>query len=72
MNVTLADPEKFTLATPPNALARLLLALCSPSIRETRELSACHRWSIPEMRLQGANHIPWEGQRFEAAPCIAF
>jgi hypothetical protein len=28
--VTLAHPEKFTLATLPNALARLLLVLCPP------------------------------------------
>jgi hypothetical protein len=50
LKVTLAEPEKLTLAAPPNALARLPLALCPPSIRETRELSACRRWSIPEMR----------------------
>jgi putative transposase len=44
------EPEKLSLAAPPNVLARLPLAICPPSIRETRELSACRRWSIPEMR----------------------
>jgi hypothetical protein len=36
----LADPEKFTLATPPNAPARLLSTFCAPSNpRNARALS---------------------------------
>ena len=54
------EPEKLTLAVPPKALARLLLALCPPSIRERPGLAACRRWSIPEMRphrLLGLNPL---------------
>jgi hypothetical protein len=50
----LADPEKFTLPTPPNSLD-FPLAFCPALNPRTRELAACRRWSIPENATSQTN-----------------